>query len=319
MKQKYRPLAEAAADKIELGVVLNRMLSELHASHVAVDTGIWFATGINYVRLGQKGEQWVVRNTYAGSPAKAAGIERGWLVTEGTGDCDTYGRKVTNTFQDKQGQQHKTEIPCEIIPGKGDPLPLGTRILNRTTVYLQLSTFNKEAASWFKGQVAAHRSAAAIVIDLRANAGGITDALLRCLDLFFSEKTEIGTFRRRNGSDRALKVGGGRDAYRGQVFVLTNESSFSASEIFAAVMQETQRGTIVGRTTGGAVLGANSFKLPSGFGLNLALSDFHTAKGTRLEGRGVIPDEPVAFTVQDFQQNKDPDLARVLALLAARK
>jgi carboxyl-terminal processing protease len=313
LKMEYRPLAEAAADKIELDVVLDRMLSELHTSHTAVGSNIWFATGISYLRIGP---QYVVRLAYTGSPAKAAGIERGWLVTGGNGDCNAYGRKVTNTFQDLQGQQHSTELPCEILHGSGDPETPVARKLDERTFYLRFNHFSKQTASWLTKQVAANRSATSLVIDLRGNGGGDFYALRNCLKLFFPEKTEIAKFRSRNGSEVALKGGGsGSNAFNGQVFVLTNGNSYSGAEIFAAVMQETRRGVIVGRTTGGEVLGADHFGLSNGFQLHIPLYDFQTPKGTRLEGRGVIPDEPVEFTVKDFQENKDPDLERVRELL----
>jgi C-terminal processing protease CtpA/Prc len=43
--------------------------------------------------------------------------------------------------------------------------------------------------------------------------------------------------------------------------------------------------------------------------------DYHTAKGVRLEGRGVIPDVVVDLTVRDFREDKDAVLDRVRMLL----
>ena len=312
MKQTYRPLAEAAADKIELRVVLNRMLAELRVTHADVNNGIWFGTGINYVRFGQ---QYVVRLANTGSPAKAAGIEPGWLATAGSGDCDSYGRAVTNTFQDALGQLHHTEVPCEIIRGPGDAESPSVRMLNDTTVYLRFTGFDKKKVSWFENQVAAHRATPAMVIDLRGNGGGDAIELRNALKLFFAETTEFGTFRSRKGSDKKLKAGNGAKAYRGRVTVLVDAASYSAAEIFAAAMQETGRAVIVGRTTRGGVLGSDHFGLSNGFVLHLPIYDFRTSAGIRLEGRGVIPDEPVEVTLQDFREGRDPDLDRVIRSL----
>jgi carboxyl-terminal processing protease len=313
MKTKYRPLAEAAADKIELRVVLNNLVSELHVSHSDVNSDVWFGNGLNYVRIGQ---QYVVRLTYAGSPAHSAGIERGWVPTGGAGDCNAYGRKVTNTFLDLQGQQHSTEIPCVILHATVEREPTVARMLDDTTFYIRFPNFTKEHAAWFTGQVTAHRAAAALVIDLRSNPGGALEAFQDIAKLFFPEKTEVAIFRSRKGSQMKIKVGSGQKAYPGRVFVLTNAETGSAAEVFSAALQETGRGVIVGRATKKGVLGADHFNLPNGFVLHIPLYDFHTPKGTRLEGRGVIPDQPVEFTLQDFQENKDPDLDRVRELLA---
>jgi carboxyl-terminal processing protease len=282
-----------------------------------IDDGVWFGTGISYVRFGEQGEQLVVRLAYTGSPAKAAGIERGWLATSGSGDCNAANRRVTNTFRDSQGQEHKTELPCEVLHGSGDPEVAVSRMLNPTTFYVWFPGFNKTTASWFEKQVTEHSSASALVIDLRGNSGGAIEALEKCLKLLFPQKIEYAKFYGRNGKEHKLKTGGG-NAYSGQVFVLTNRDTGSASEIFSAIIQETKRGVVVGRTTRGGVLGADHFNLPNGFRLHVPLYNLYTPKGIRLEGRGVIPDERVTMTLQDYQSNKDPDVDRVLAILAAR-
>jgi C-terminal processing protease CtpA/Prc len=43
--------------------------------------------------------------------------------------------------------------------------------------------------------------------------------------------------------------------------------------------------------------------------------DYHSAKGVRLEGRGVIPDIEVDLTIKDFREDKDAVLDRVRQLL----
>jgi len=131
MKVKYRPLAEAAADKIELRVVLDRMLSELHTSHTDVDSSVWYATGISYVRLGP---QYVVRLAYTGSPAKAAGIERGWVVTGGSGDCNAYGRRLQTRFRICRGSSAAPNCPAKSFTAAEIPR-LPSRVCWTTKVF----------------------------------------------------------------------------------------------------------------------------------------------------------------------------------------
>ena len=69
----------------------------------------------------------------------------------------------------------------------------------------------------------------------------------------------------------------------------------SASECFAGGMQSIGRARVFGQTSMGQALPAFFDKLPNGDVLIHAYGDFVTADGTRLEGRGVIPDEPVAL------------------------
>jgi carboxyl-terminal processing protease len=53
-------------------------------------------------------------------------------------------------------------------------------------------------------------------------------------------------------------------------------------------------------------------KLPNGDVLIHAYADFVTADGTRLEGRGVVPDVEVPLTRQDLLAGKDATLDRAL-------
>ena len=140
--------------------------------------------------------------------------------------------------------------------------------------------------------------------------------LRKCFEPFFSEPTVFGESRDRNGKEPTLKVSGrGKNAYQGRVFVLIDEMSYSAAEIFAAEMQESGRGIVIGRQSAGEVLASLDKGLSNGFSVHLAFRDYRTAKGIRLEGRGVIPDEPVKLTMKDFMENRDPDLERVRGLL----
>jgi carboxyl-terminal processing protease len=160
-------------------------------------------------------------------------------------------------------------------------------------------------------------SAPAIVLDLRYNPGGEADVAKKVGDLFFSEKTSLGAFRDRNGKEMTFKFGN-KSAYRGRLIVLIDHGSHSAAEVFAKTVQETGRGIVVGETSGGEVVAGGTYKLPSGFSLHLAIMDYHSVKGVRLEGVGVQPDVPVAFTAKDFRENKDPVLDRVRQLLQER-
>jgi carboxyl-terminal processing protease len=315
MKKKYRPLAEAAADKIELQGVIRTMFGELHTSHLSVDNGIWYGSGLSYIRYG---EQYVVRRAYPGSPAQLAGIEQGWILRGAQGNCDGWNQKMMITFVDIGKRDRTFDLACGVIPRNADDRPPAARMLDDAVAYVRFSLFSGSTASWFADQVAMRHSASVMVIDMRDNGGGDIDAVLSCLNHFFAGKTVVGKARTRNGSEWKWQTkGAGSKAYGGQVVVLIDERSVSGAEVFAAAMQETGRGIVVGRRTSGNVLAAGSHKLPNGFKVNVAHSDFHTAKGVRLEGRGVTPDKPVDLQIKDVQEGRDPDLDRVRELLVS--
>ena len=75
--------------------------------------------------------------------------------------------------------------------------------------------------------------------------------------------------------------------------ILVDAMSGSATECFAGGMQSIGRARVFGQTSMGQALPALFDQLPNGDVLIHAYGDFVTADGTRLEGRGVVPDEMV--------------------------
>lgn len=97
--------------------------------------------------------------------------------------------------------------------------------------------------------------------------------------------------------------------------MLVDGATGSAAEIFAAVLQEHGRATIIGRKTAGAVLASWFHSLPDGGELQLSRMDYVTPKGRRLENDGVEPDVKVTRTLAELRAGRDEDLEAVLRVL----
>jgi carboxyl-terminal processing protease len=311
MKDKYRPFAEAATDKVQLLDVLQKMLSELHTSHTAASGDFQYGTGLGYSQIEGR---WLVSRIAPGSPAQLAGIEPGSILTGSQGDCVGTKRNVSVQLLDLLEQTRSVELRCATYAATPEPAAT-VRPLDGGAVYLPFTSFTSGPGNWFLEQVVRNKSAQTLVLDLRGNWGGSLEIAQKIFALFFSEKTDTGKFRDRKGKTLTLKMGGNKSAYRGRIVVLTDRNTGSAAEVFASAIQESGRGIVVGQQSKGGVLGATHYKLPNGFDIHVALMDYHTAKGVRLEGRGVIPDVSVALTIKDFRENRDAVLDRVRQLL----
>jgi carboxyl-terminal processing protease len=95
--------------------------------------------------------------------------------------------------------------------------------------------------------------------------------------------------------------------------------SGSASECFTGGMQSLGRARVFGQVSMGQALPALFDRLPNGDVLIHAYGDFVTADGTRLEGRGVIPDEVVPLTREALAAGRDPALEAALAWIDGRQ
>jgi carboxyl-terminal processing protease len=78
-------------------------------------------------------------------------------------------------------------------------------------------------------------------------------------------------------------------------------------------MQSIGRARVFGQTSMGQALPALFDRLPNGDLMIHAYGDFVTADGTRLEGRGVVPDQPVPLDRQALLAGHDPTLEAALA------
>jgi carboxyl-terminal processing protease len=84
-------------------------------------------------------------------------------------------------------------------------------------------------------------------------------------------------------------------------------------------MQESARARLFGARTAGQALPAAALRLPTGDVLMHVIGDFTTARGTRIEGRGVTPDEPVPLRLADVLAGRDPARDAALAWIDASR
>ena len=139
-----------------------------------------------------------------------------------------------------------------------------------------------------------------LVIDLRDNGGGhLTEAT--ALSGLFIDNGPVVQLRNSNGRISRLDDPDPvpRVAYNGPLAVLVNRYSASASEIFAAAIQDYARGVIIGQKTFGKGTVQNLYSLDQyvrrpddeGLGqLTLTIGKYYRVTGESTQHRGVDPD-----------------------------
>ena len=139
-----------------------------------------------------------------------------------------------------------------------------------------------------------------LVIDLRDNGGGHLTEATALSGLFIDNgpvvqlKNSNGRISRLDDPDPVARV-----AYNGPLAVLINRFSASASEIFAAAIQDYERGVIIGQKTFGKGTVQNLYSLDQylqpegdkGYGqLTLTIGKYYRVTGESTQHRGVDPD-----------------------------
>jgi len=166
------------------------------------------------------------------------------------------------------------------------------------------------------------------ILDLRGNGGGYVVVEQYLLSHFFSREVKIADLVTRNKAETRLTKPVGDREYKGEVIVLVDSNSASASEITARVLQLEKRAKIYGDVSSGSVMTsvAVPFKsIVSSFadyaiiqtGMSLTVADVVMRDGSRLENTGVIPDEVLQPTAVGMAQKTDPVLAYAAVKLGA--
>ncbi|MBN1426070.1 S41 family peptidase [Candidatus Fermentibacteria bacterium] len=124
---------------------------------------------------------------------------------------------------------------------------------NRRYGYVRLASFTTTAVEQSRDalQRSVKEGCAGIILDLRANPGGLLDKAVGVADLLFAEGVPICYTIGRQGSQRTdhASVTPGIDSL--PVVALVEEGTASGSEIVAGALQENRRGIVVGRPTFG--------------------------------------------------------------------
>jgi len=150
-----------------------------------------------------------------------------------------------------------------------------------------------------------------LVIDLRNNGGGhLTEAT--ALSGLFIDNGPVVQLRNSNGRISRLDDPDPvpRVAYNGPLAVLVNRYSASASEIFAAAIQDYERGVIIGQQTFGKGTVQNLYSLDQyvrrpddeGLGqLTLTIGKYYRVTGESTQHRGVDPDIKLPSAIDETE------------------
>jgi carboxyl-terminal processing protease len=241
------------------------------------------------------------------------------------------GSKVAASFEDGTGRI--VPLTIERRPETGQPVTVGnlptmfvrveserrTTTAGSTAGIIRFNVWMAAVDAKFQAAMDEFRSSDGIIIDLRGNVGGLAAMLMGISGHFVSEPKSLGVMKTRDtelrfmANPRLVNSRGERvAAFGGPVAILVDAMTGSASECFTGGMQALGRARVFGQTSMGQALPALFDRLPNGDVLIHAYGDFVTSDGTRLEGRGVVPDVAVPLRREDLLGGRDATLEAAL-------
>ncbi|KOG79476.1 MULTISPECIES: S41 family peptidase [Streptomyces] len=154
-------------------------------------------------------------------------------------------------------------------------------------VLIKVAAFTKGAGAEIRDAVREAPDDAGILLDLRANSGGlVTEAVVAASA--FLDGGLVATYDVR-GEEQALYADQGGDTDR-PVVVLVDGGTMSAAELLTGALQDRGRAVTVGSPTFGKGSVQMPSELPGGSVAELTVGHYRTPAGRTVDGRGITPD-----------------------------
>jgi carboxyl-terminal processing protease len=123
-----------------------------------------------------------------------------------------------------------------------------------------------------------------LILDLQGNPGGYMNMAIDMADEFLPSGKKIVSQKGKERKYNAEAVSSSKgDFESGDLVVLVNEGSASASEILAGALQDNDRALVVGRRSFGKGLVQSPFDLSDGSELRLTISRYYTPSGRSIQ------------------------------------
>ncbi|MCH5232428.1 MAG: S41 family peptidase [Muribaculaceae bacterium] len=235
-----------------------------------------------------------------GGPAEKVGIMPGDRIIM-SDSINLVGKDVTSesVFKNLRGEKgskvvltirrygQKQEYVYDVI--RGD-IPVNSvdvsYIISDGVGYVKVSKFSRNTYMEFFNALndLKFQGAESFIIDLRGNAGGFMDQAIFMANEFLPAGRLIVYTKGRKKENEYMAMSDGSGRFQDYpITVLTNESSASASEIFAGAIQDNDRGLIIGRRSFGKGLVQNQTELPDSSAIRLTVARYYTPSGRSIQ------------------------------------
>ena len=154
-------------------------------------------------------------------------------------------------------------------------------MLDEKTGYIRITSWGNNTYAEFLRAMAtlSPKGMENLVIDLRGNLGGYLQAAVEVANEFLPKNSMIVYDEGRNFKKEEYKSDGKGSYQQMPLVVLIDETSASASEIFAGAMQDNDRATLVGRRSFGKGLVQVPLEFRDGSMLRLTVARYYTPSG----------------------------------------
>ncbi|MDY4280527.1 MAG: carboxy terminal-processing peptidase [[Pasteurella] mairii] len=340
-----RRLTQTKPDDI-VQVYLNAFTREIdpHTSYLAPRTAKSFNESMNLslegigATLQSEDDETIIKSLVPGAPAeRSKKIKAGDKILgvgQATGEIeDVVGWRLDDIVDKIKGKKG-TKVRLEIEPEKGGKSRIVTLVRDKVRLEDQAAKLTVEKVngenvavikipSFYLGltedvkkllEEIKSKKASSVIIDLRENGGGALTEAVGLSGLFISDGPVVQV---RDAYQR-IRIHEDPDSaqvYAGPLLVMIDRFSASASEIFAAAMQDYNRAIIVGQNTFGKGTVQQNRSLNFTFDLNqtplgniqYTIQKFYRINGGSTQLKGVAPDIKLPEVIDANENGEDKE------------
>jgi carboxyl-terminal processing protease len=326
---RFKPLAESAKSRQEFDQVMDQMTKEFGDSHFEFYTqeeqGYYALDGFRgsgadkMPHIGawfKKAEEgYIVQMVLDGMPAAKAGLRKGDIIIAVNEEPFTpisslrplVGSQATLKFKRNQTlhsaqvevkEQRAFEMFLEATKNSVKIIEREGKRIGYVHLWTMATTdFRQTLKSLLEDTF---KDVDGLILDLRDGFGGRPDGYLSLFgvpEYQASYQNRMLTWRAREMKEETPKTG-----FQAPLVLITNGGTRSAKEVFAFMVKETKRGTLVGLRTSGHVLGTSPLRIVEWAYLEIPMVKVQVGNKL-LEGVGVEPD--ILVTEEMDAEGKD--------------
>ncbi len=240
-----------------------------------------------------------VVHVIAGGPSQKVGVQDGdkliFVDTSKVAGVGITNEGVFKYLRGKKGTKVSIKIKrygesellaFEIIRDKIPIYAIAAQYMATPEIgYVKLERFSATATEETQAAIDSLRKLGAkkIILDLTSNGGGYLNQAHSLSDLFLSEGKLVVYSSGRSQSRIDLNATSEGDFEKGDLVIMVDQNTASASEIVSGAVQDWDRGLIVGRRTYGKGLVQKGYSLPDMSVVRLTMAHYYTPSGRNIQ------------------------------------
>ncbi len=241
----------------------------------------------------------LVTETIPGGPSEKVGLRAGDRIVQVDGKTIAGTGISTTDVMDMLRGNKGTKVEIKVLRRNidetlgftiiRDKIPIysldASFMLDESTGYIKLNKFSATTTEEFGEAMndLKKQNIQNLILDLRGNGGGYLKSAIEISDQFLDGNKLIVFTDGENDPKREYKATTGGLFKEGNLVILVDESSASASEIVSGAVQDWDRGLIVGRRSFGKGLVQKPYFLTDGSLVRLTTAHYYTPSGRNIQ------------------------------------